>query len=428
MYNDLIRKNNMNNLFVDALQNNPIFQLSLSSKELFHSNFLAWLAEDDNTRCVFNKVMQTWLDDKNWEYKPNKMEVKREYNHFDFCVCDKLSIDGNDVTGSVQVVLENKFKSIAYTAQLVDYKERTVTLNEEGYKNNYKANKANNGKNLPRGWRKKVEHPNTKYILLTLADNFLDKDEILSLGWKMVTYADYAKLLRTILKDDEIKGNKTFYIELIAQYCNFIEMFSEHINKCLDDVKEDKYWDILKNDDFSAVRCNDIWQKVVMHKYAQELYKLTQEKFPGTEIVFDDKDSWNEKSDRPLMIRVAYFRNEALVELKYLLDNGVVFCVQQQGDNSLSIGMLVKPEETIKKAVRKQDKVKWDVSIKKLVAQKKLDEIITGDTFYSFQSEGACGYYYIHHSKKLNIKNTLEEMVKLMVKAISATKQEQETK
>lgn len=39
MYNDLIRKNNMNNLFVDALQNNPIFQLSLSSKELFHSNF-----------------------------------------------------------------------------------------------------------------------------------------------------------------------------------------------------------------------------------------------------------------------------------------------------------------------------------------------------------------------------------------------------
>lgn len=417
--------------FVENLKNNPIFQLSLSSKELFHSNFLAWLAEDDNTRCVFNKVMQTWLGNKNWEFQPNEMEVKREYNHFDFCVCDKLSIDGNDVTGSVQVVLENKFKSIAYTAQLVDYKERTITLNEEGYKNKYKAEKANNGKILPRGWRKEVEHPNTKYILLTLANNFLDKDEILSLGWKIVTYAEYAKLLRTIigkLKNDEIKGNKAFYIELIAQYCDFIEMFSEHINKCLADVKEEKYWDILKNDDFSAIRCNDIWQKVVMHKYAQELYKLTQEKFSGTEIVFDDKDSWNEKSDRPLMIRVAYFRNEALVELKYLLDNGVVFCVQQQGDNSLSIGMVVKQEETIKKTVRKQDKEKWNISIKKLVAKKKLDKIITGDTFYSFQSEGSCGYYYIHHSKKLNIKNTLEEMVKLMVKAISATKQEQETK
>lgn len=414
--------------FVETLKNNPIFQLSLSSKELFHSNFLAWLAEDDNTRCVFNKVMQTWLDDKNWEYKSNEMEVKREYNHFDFCVCDKLSIDGNDVTGSVQVVLENKFKSIAYKAQLVDYKDRTKTLNEEGYKNEYKAEKANNGKILPRGWRDEVEHPNTKYILLTLADNFLDKDEIQSLGWKIVTYAEYAKLLRTVvgeLKDDEIKGNKAFYVELIAQYCNFIEKFSEQINECLDNVKEDNYWDILKNDDFTAVRCNDIWQKVVMHKYAQKLFKLTQEKFPNTKIVFDDKDSWNDTSDhRPLMIRVAYFRNEALVELKYLLNNGVVFCVQQQGDNGLSIGMVVKEEETIKKAVRKQDKGKWNASIKKLVAQKKLDEIITGDTFNSFQSEGSCGYYYIHHSEKLNIKKTLEKMVKLMEDAINASKLE----
>lgn len=413
--------------FVETLKNNPIFQLFLSSKELFHSNFLAWLAEDDNTRCVFNKVMQTWLDDKNWEYKPNEMEVKREYNHFDFCVCDKLTIDGNDVTGSVQVVLENKFKSIAYKAQLVDYKDRTKTLNEEGYKNKYKAEEANNGKILPRGWRDEVEHPNTKYILLTLADNFLDKDEIQSLGWKIVTYAEYAKLLRTVvgeLKDDEIKGNKAFYVELIAQYCNFIEKFSEQINECLDNVKEDNYWDILKNDDFTAVRCNDIWQKVVMHKYAQELFKLTQEKFPNTKIVFDDKDSWNEESDRPLMIRVAYFRNEALVELKYLLNNGVVFCVQQQGDNGLSIGMVVKEEETIKKSVRKQDKGKWNASIKKLVAQKKLDRIITGDTFNSFQSEGSCGYYYIHHSEKLNIKKTLEKMVKLMEDAINASKLE----
>ena len=406
--------------FVEKLKNNPIFQLSLSSKELFHSNFLAWLAEDDNTRCVFNKVMQTWLDDKNWEYKPNEMEVKREYNHFDFCVCDKLTIDGNDVTGSVQVVLENKFKSIAYKAQLVDYKDRTKTLNEEGYENKYKAEEANNGKILPRGWRDEVEHPNTKYILLTLADNFLDKDEIQSLGWKIVTYAEYAKLLRTVvgeLKDDEIKGNKAFYVELIAQYCNFIEMFSEHINECLDNVKENNYWDILKNDDFTAVRCNDIWQKVVMHKYAQKLFKLTQEKFPNTKIVFDDKDSWNDTSDRPLMIRVAYFRNEALVELKYLLNNGVVFCVQQQGDNGLSIGMVVKEEETIKKSVRKQDKGKWNASIKKLVAQKKLDRIITGDTFNSFQSEGSCGYYYIHNSKKLNIGDTLKLMVELMNKA-----------
>ena len=45
--------------FVEKLNNNPIFQLSLSSKELFHSNFLAWLAEDKNTQALFKKILST---------------------------------------------------------------------------------------------------------------------------------------------------------------------------------------------------------------------------------------------------------------------------------------------------------------------------------------------------------------------------------
>lgn len=47
---------------VETLQNNPIFQLSLSSKESFHSNFLAWLAEDKNTRGIFNQLMASLVE------------------------------------------------------------------------------------------------------------------------------------------------------------------------------------------------------------------------------------------------------------------------------------------------------------------------------------------------------------------------------
>ena len=68
--------------FAEQLQNNPIFQLSLSSKELFHSNFLAWLAEDKNTRSLFNRLMQDWLNDPDWEFDDEKMMVKREYKNF----------------------------------------------------------------------------------------------------------------------------------------------------------------------------------------------------------------------------------------------------------------------------------------------------------------------------------------------------------
>ena len=76
--------------FVEKLNNNPIFQLSLSSKELFHSNFLAWLAEDKNTRTIFNQIMKIWMQDENWEFDDSKMMVKREYYHFDFCICKKV--------------------------------------------------------------------------------------------------------------------------------------------------------------------------------------------------------------------------------------------------------------------------------------------------------------------------------------------------
>ncbi|MBQ5706558.1 MAG: hypothetical protein IIV73_08105, partial [Bacteroidaceae bacterium] len=42
---------------ITDLNNSPMFHLSLSSKELFHSNLLAWLAEDPDTRELFVKVL-----------------------------------------------------------------------------------------------------------------------------------------------------------------------------------------------------------------------------------------------------------------------------------------------------------------------------------------------------------------------------------
>lgn len=61
--------------FVKELKANAIFQLSLSSKELFHSNFLAWLAEDDTTRGVFNELLHSCFG-VDWDFDPNTMMIK----------------------------------------------------------------------------------------------------------------------------------------------------------------------------------------------------------------------------------------------------------------------------------------------------------------------------------------------------------------
>ena len=177
---------------VETLQNNPIFQLSLSSKELFHSNFLAWLAEDKNTRGIFNQLMQVWLNDPIWEFKEEEMMVKREYKNFDFCICQKvrnyhIKKEEEDeiqeekyIPGAIIFVLENKFKSLPYKEQLENYHKKVIYQNIQGLKEQEKTK--NRGSNrLGNNWAKKNEelinfqNSKTKYVLLTLADNILDK-------------------------------------------------------------------------------------------------------------------------------------------------------------------------------------------------------------------------------------------------------------
>ena len=63
--------------FVEKLKNNPIFHLSLSSKELFHSNFLAWLAEDKNTQALFKKILSTWLGEDTFDYNKSYLYIFR---------------------------------------------------------------------------------------------------------------------------------------------------------------------------------------------------------------------------------------------------------------------------------------------------------------------------------------------------------------
>ena len=170
--------------FVEELQNNPIFQLSLSSKELFHSNFLAWLAEDKNTRGIFNQLMRDWMNDPDWDFNDEKMMVKREYKNFDFCICQKVrnyhtekeeDQEEKYIPGAIIFVLENKFKSLPYKEQLEKYHEKVIQLNIQGLKDQEKENEKK--KRLENNWAKKnaelinSQNSKTKYVLLTLADN-----------------------------------------------------------------------------------------------------------------------------------------------------------------------------------------------------------------------------------------------------------------
>lgn len=89
---------------IESLKNSPIFAMSLSSKELFHSNFWAWLMDQDSEfiECFFPS------DDLSGE---NGIQILREKEHMDIQI----------VVGVDKYVIENKFKSIPTESQLLEY-------------------------------------------------------------------------------------------------------------------------------------------------------------------------------------------------------------------------------------------------------------------------------------------------------------------
>ena len=98
---------------IQELTSSPIFNLSLSSRELFHSNFIFWLASIEQE--PFRKGLERALSvEISGAYNPN--HSYREKNNLD------IVISYHDRT----VVIENKFKSIATIEQLERYSKLEI--------------------------------------------------------------------------------------------------------------------------------------------------------------------------------------------------------------------------------------------------------------------------------------------------------------
>jgi hypothetical protein len=135
---------------VSDLKNNPVFRMSLASKELFHSNMLAWLLE---SKDIENHLPSEIAKELAKLFMPDYtvLTVLRERKHFDllivlfptkgydYTIKNSLTeiedIFQNSGSGDKNlldklqkncqfVVVENKFKSIPNKPQLDEYKNK----------------------------------------------------------------------------------------------------------------------------------------------------------------------------------------------------------------------------------------------------------------------------------------------------------------
>lgn len=344
------------------LKNNPIFHLSLSSKELFHSNFLCWLAEDENCTDIFRAVLRLFgYEDEDAKnicagLHEGKYMALREYKNLDFCICEKLkSLDENcddNIVGRILFVLENKFKSIPYEAQLVEYSNKVHSLNKEGEKNLAKIfYLKSNGWKQPKRWNPKLYQeflPNhelsTKFVLLSLAkdacglDTNKDSVKINDTNWNFISYQNYANCLYREVKEGENLTN-----DLIRQYAQFIDSFccllkdSDTPLPNMDDI-DSKQWNVLScRKDMKEIRMDDIWQKLVANIIGKRIIESLKDNDYSVRInrsvdeLFADYQSGNDPNN-DINLGVGFARGTAIIDIKLVLNKNILFGIQIQGN------------------------------------------------------------------------------------------------
>ena len=147
------------------LETSPLFNLSLCSKELFHSNFLAWIALIN--KGVFVSLLKSLGCECLWEKE--EWTVQREYMNFDLCITVPEQIKKKTIK-RVVFILENKVKSIPRKSQLDEYDM-------------------------------KIHHDShCELLLLSMAKDYPDKQSIKATDWKITNYGELAQCIRNLDK------------------------------------------------------------------------------------------------------------------------------------------------------------------------------------------------------------------------------------
>ena len=104
-----------------------------------------------------------------------------------------------------------------------------------------------------------------------------------------------------------------------------------------------------------------------MHKCAKHLVSLLDSNI-AIDYNSSDKHIWEESyQGKKLYMGIGFFHGEAFLELKYLMPNNAIFCLQQQGNNTLNVGLVVQDKKN-QKEISPSNKV-WGLILAISVAE-----------------------------------------------------------
>jgi hypothetical protein len=199
------------------LNNSLMFNLSLSSKELFHSNFLAYLFKKHND--LFCQI----IGEANFTF-----DVKREHKNIDIEILGK---------NGKNIIVENKVKDVLKIEQ---FKKIDQLRNRDNYQ---------------------------YVILFSLLDNNLSSFEV-NKKWTEIGYKKIIKVL------SEYDYNDKYLEKIVKDYCDFVEnmitLLDATIGNCNKYIFHNKNSDLQNLKD---IRLHDVFIKYGMTRFANYFEK-----------------------------------------------------------------------------------------------------------------------------------------------------------
>ena len=290
------------------LKTNPIFKMSLGSKELFHSNFLEYINEVN--KGLFLSIINRLLPDNS--KLPNRIDYKlsRELENFDLCLyheeltSTKKKKDGQE-QGKKQIVfdliLENKVKSIPRKEQLKEYEDKVNKHNPEGH--------------------------TTRYILLSLAENFADKRDIENgKVWQIKSYKDLYDAISSEISSSNLQFSCPKDKTYIQDYCDFISNLHRLQEKILMDVENQPLFQDVE--EFKKYRLHDLYIKLRCAKFLILLQEKLRDKGISLSLVHflnNHGDIRNKHQKRGVYLNQNIFRS---------VGQAAAFLYREDGDNN----------------------------------------------------------------------------------------------
>ena len=266
---------------IKDLSNNVMFSLSLTSKELFHSNLWAWLG-----RKYPKMFTEIFLDEK-VELDENSI-ILREYNNFDLYVETKNSI----------YVFENKCKSMPNKSQLKEYDTKLAKIKEEKEKE-IKT--------------KLISYfePIGRYVWAD--DNTPSRIH----DWSIITYNELYNKFKNSFKNNKeiIEKNEKIIIE---EYIKCLKLLNDLHNsiELNDETTIDEYYSLLDNNEIKELSRKINFEKTLERILVNKLTHYVLDKYEKkdeidainidcgrdhvvySDILFYFKGAWVENEDK----------------------------------------------------------------------------------------------------------------------------------